>query len=221
MRTVFVNPTRPKRRRSKKKRNPAGGAKTQTALAAYKKGMNDAMANSYSNPRRRRRRRTTAAAPRRRRTYRRKRRSNAGITPFVSRNPLILQNAHRRRRRSNPKMNLQKLLGDSLYYAGGSALGVGVNTLVLDRIENRWAKNGARIGAAVLAGMVFPARWNKLGAATAGALLYPLWQDVMMMVLPGAGATEADLDLLAADLTESLGELDMDEMDELVDEAYF
>lgn len=218
MRTTFVNPTRRKRRRpaaKRKRRNPTGGAKrTGSSLAAYRKGMKDAMA-TYSNPRRRKRRRPTATKRRRRAApvRRRRRRRNAGITPFVSSsNPLILRNA-RRRRRSNPKLSLRSALNGLMYHGGGSALGAAANILALNKIENMWMRNGARIGAAVLSSVLLGPKWKGMGAATAGALLYPVWQEVALRVLaPAAAATEADMDLLSADLTEALSGVNMEDL---------
>lgn len=189
MRALFVNPT--KRRKKVRRRRKAPMARTRT-----------------------RRRVSRRAAPvRRRRTTRRRRRRNAGIVPFVQ-NPLILNNP-RRRRRSNPRLRLsvQQIAGDVLAYGGGSAIGAAVNIMGINRIENVWARNGTRIGAAVLAGML-PAlmgtrgrAMEKAGAAAAGALMYPVWQEVALQLLAppvAAAETEADLDMLAADLESAL-----------------
>lgn len=171
-----------------------------------------------SKPRRRRRRKTTR---RRRRNVqmksnprrKRRRRRNAGITPFVqprNANPLILQNPRRRRkRRTNPKMNLNTIFNKILTYSGGSAIGAGANILAIRRIENDWLRNGTRVAAAVLGGMFLR---GEMGAAMAGATLYPLFAEIALMTeLVGGGGTEADLHELAADLEAALNEIDTEE----------
>ena len=174
------------------------------------------------NPRRRRRRTTRR---RRRRNYsaavssmrtnprrrRRRRRRNAGIRPFVKKsNPLILQNPNnprrRRRRRSNPKLNLQKVANKILIYTGGSAIAVGANILAINQIENKWARNGVRVAAAVFAPMFIK---GDMGAAFSGAMLYPVVEEMAaeLNIVP----QEADLEALAADLEQALNETDYDE----------
>ena len=186
MPTVFVNPSNPVKRR-RKRRAP--------------KRKKPAMA---------RKRTTRRAAPKRRI---RRRRRNAGIAPFVSSrksNPLILQNPRRRRRRrSNPSMNVKTFINKTLTYSGGAAVGAGLNILALRRIENDWLRNGARIVAAVASGMFLK---GEMGAAAAGATLYPLFAEVALMtnLVPATQATEADLHELAADLEAALDDIDLD-----------
>lgn len=192
---------------------------------------------SMSNPRRRRKRSrrrrrnvdlSAAANPRRRRRGRRRRsarvsrgypltvRSNAGIVPFTS-NPLILDNPRRRsrRRRNNPMANLSKLslnnvLSKTVKYGGGAAAGAALNILGLRRIQNDWIRNGVRIGAAVVGAALVP---GEIGAAYAGATLYPLFAEVALLtklVQPAGAPTEADLSEISADLEDVLDELDID-----------
>lgn len=215
MRTVFVNPARRKRARAlripvrvetpqpRRRRPRKAGPSLRTQNARLRRKV--ATMQLAPNPRRRRRRATT----RRRPTTRRRRRRNAGITPFVA-NPLILQNPGRRRRRRNPAMrlNLRTMANDLLMFGSGSALGVGLNVLGINQVQNQWARNGLRIGAAVLLGGLLKGRgYDKVGASAAGAVMYPLWQEVATTFLAagvGAGATEADL--LSADLEGVLDE---------------
>ncbi len=184
-RTVFVNPTRRRRRRSKAKANPR------------RRRRRNAMMPALPNPRRRR--------------HRRSRRRNAGIAPFVS-NPLIMSNPRRRRRRhSNPLVNaftVKNVLTKGVTYAGGAAIAVTTNVVALNRINNFWYRNAARLGSAIAGGALLK---GELGAATAGAMLYPLMQEMAAKVLgtgAGVSATEADMDVLAADLEDVMDELD-------------
>jgi len=85
-------------------------------------------------------------------------------------------------------------------FGGGSLMGVGINVFGLNRIENDYFRNGARVGSAVLGGMILR---GELGAAFAGAAMYPVWVEVAAMLnLPIN--LEADLDVLAADLEQVL-----------------
>lgn len=155
--------------------------------------------------RRRHRRRPTSrhAAPRRRRRTYRRRRRNAGIAPFVSQqNPLILSNPRRRRaRRRNPKLNLKHIMQNLLTYVGGGALGYGVNQFGLSQIPNDWLRRGAQAGTAVV-GAYFMR--GELGAAFAGATMYPLIADLAMFTGLVAVPTSAELDELSADLEAAL-----------------
>lgn len=171
---------------------------------------------SFSNPRKRRRRRAKAV---RRAAPRRRRRRNAGITPFVSsarrHNPLILENPRRRRRRRNPGfagMNLNKMVSSGINYLGGAGIGAAANIFGLRRIENDWARNGARLGVAIIGAPFL----GDLGGPMAGATLYPLFAELALMLklVQPAEATEADLTELAADLEDVLDELE-DEDEEL------
>jgi hypothetical protein len=147
MRTVFVNPSNPRRRR--KRSNPRRRARRH-------------------NPRRRRRNSSVALA-----NPRRRRRRNAGVTPFVSQNPMILSNPRRRRRRRNPS---HTFLGHIAYIVGGTVGGAALNRLAFNQLENLYARNGVRIlGASILA---YLGGNNNLTAAAAGAILAPLLPEI-------------------------------------------
>jgi len=150
-----------------------------------------------ANPRRRKR-----TYARRRPATRRRRRRNAGVTSFVKQNPLILSNPRRRRRRSNPKLNLKTIFNKTLTFGGGAVLGYGVNQFGLSNIENDWMRRAGQVAAAVMGSMFLK---GELGAAFAGATLYPLVADVAMYTGLVAVPTEADLDELAANLEDALG----------------
>ena len=216
MRTIFVNPRRrPKRRsakrRSAKRENPRRARRT--VRRTYKRNARKASKNMIVNPRRRR---STKA-----------RRRNP-MVPFVrSLNPQILRNpGSLRRRRRNPGLNLsiKSILDKSLSYGGGSALGAGVNIIGLSKIENKWFRNGARLGVAVLGGSFLK---GDLGAAMAGATLYPMWQEIALMLSLISGPTPfmpyphaeasakssgVSLDALSADLQDVLDEAAASEM---------
>lgn len=196
MRTVFVNPRR--RRRSSKRRRRRNASLPAT-----------------SNPRRRRRRRRNYSAamqnPRRRRRSYRRRRRNSGVAPFVQANPLILSNPRRRRRRHNPKLNIKSMLNNLLVYGGGGVLGYGVNQFALSHIDNNWVRRGAQAGTAIL-GAYFMR--GELGAAFAGATMYPLIADLAMFSGLVAVPTQEDLNELSADLEGALLEADLQD-DEL------
>lgn len=177
------------------------------------------MRTTFVNPLVRRRRRKRVGNPRRRKSYGRRRvyrrRRNAGITPFIQRNPLILENPRRRRRRNaggmGTALNLKNVGAKLLAFGGGSAVGTAANIFAINKIDNLWMRNGARLALAVLAPNVVK---GDMGAAISGALLYPLWQEVAMRFLaPSAAAgadataTEADLDALQADLEDVLDEI--------------
>ncbi len=171
-----------------------------------------------TKPRRRKKRRNVQMAKRRsprKRVTRRRRRRNAGVTSFVqprANNPLILQNPRRRKRRNPAKLNLNTMMTKVLTYSGGSAVGAGINILAIRRIENVWMRNGARVAAAVLGGNFLK---GEMGAAMAGATLYPLFAEVALQfnLVPGMEGedTEADLEELAADLEAALDDIDLDE----------
>lgn len=185
-RTVFVNPSAFGRRRKRRKHRTSRRRRRNVQLAPV------------SNPRRRRRR---------------SRRRNAGIAPFVS-NPLIMSNPpRRRRRRSNPLagLNFNNLLQKTMTYGGGAAIAVAGNALVLNRVDNVWARNGARIGAAVVGGSMLK---GEMGAAFAGAMYYPVIQELAAHILGKSTVTgtEADMDVLAADLEDIMDELDSSDL---------
>jgi hypothetical protein len=166
----------------------------------------------------RRRRRNVSMPAAQRSNPTRARRRNSGIAPFVS-NPLIMSNPRRRRRRSNPLSSLtfSNILTKGLTYGGGAAIAVGSNALVLNRIENVWGRNVARFGAGILSAVLLP---SELGAATAGGMFYPMLQEFATMLLGKSvvTGTEADMDVLAADLEDVMNELEADEDLEDVDE---
>lgn len=146
----------------------------------------------------------------RRRTRRRTRRRNAGITSFVGhQNPLILQNPPRirRRRRNNPKLNLKSMVNSLMLHGGGSLVGTAANIFALRNIENTWIRNGVRVGISTFLPVFFK---GEFGAATAGALLYPMWGDIALELglVPGISPNEADLSELAADLESALDDVD-------------
>jgi hypothetical protein len=187
--------------------NPAG--KISSFSGAKSNMMNPR--RSYRRKSRRKARRNSAVRlpkfsnPRRKRSRRR----NAGITPFVQRNPLILQNPRRRRRgRRNPTLNFNTILSKTLTYTGGAAVGAGANILALRRIENDWLRNGARLATAIAAGYFMK---GEMGAAAAGATLYPMFAELALMFnLTGGGTaspTGVDLNELAADLEAALDEV--------------
>lgn len=206
---MFVNPRRRHKRRAAKKRNPRK-VKRNARRRSHKRSTRKASKQMIVNPRRRRR-----SSHKRR---------NASVTPFVRSNPLILRNPRsiRRRRRSNPGGNfsLKNILDKGLSYGGGSALGAGINIIGLSKIENKWFRNGARLAAAIGGGILLK---GDLGAATAGATLYPMWQEIAVMLslvsgpkpfLPypdghapnAAVKVGASLDALSADLQDVLDE---------------
>jgi hypothetical protein len=108
-------------------------------------------------------------------------------------------------------MNTKGLFNKLLTYSGGSAVGAGLNILALRRIDNDWMRNGARVVAAVMGGMFLK---GEMGAAMAGATLYPAFAELALMsglVPGGAGGTEADLNELAADLEDVLSGIDLND----------
>jgi len=163
-------------------------------------------------------------------------RRNAGLSPFLQQNPLILSNPKRRRRaRKNPiGIPSMKSVLDTLMSAGGGAgLALVVNTVGTSKIQNAWYRRAAQFAAAVIGGqLVSSSASSAMGSAFTGAMMYPLAQDVAADLLAfgvGAGAAtakEADLDALAADLEDVLDDMDgegsYDEGDELSadDEMY-
>lgn len=169
MRTVFVNPSRRTRRKSRKV--------------------------------------TRRAAPRKRRASRRR---NAGIAPFIGRNPMILANPHkvsRRRRRSNPSMpTLKQAAMTTLHYGAGSGIGAALNIFVIRHIKNDWLRHSVRILGALGGGMFLP---DKMGGAMAGATLYPSLAELAIYAgVAGTADVQADLNELAADLEDALDDED-------------
>jgi hypothetical protein len=90
----------------------------------------------------------------------------------------------------------------ALSYGSGSALGLAANHFAINRIENPWLRNGARVVGAVAAGTFLGGKYNDMAGAAAGAVMYPMFQELAIRYMPGFGAagTEADLDILGADL---------------------
>ena len=195
-RTVFVNPSYGRRRRRKRR---------------------------ASNPRRRYRRNVQlgpVSNPRRRR--RRSRRRNAGIAPFVA-NPLIMSNPRRRRRQRNPiaGLNFNTLMKDTISYGSGAVIAVGANALLLNRVDNVWLRNGFRLVGASVGGAMLK---GQMGGAFAGAMFYPLIQELASHILGKSlvTGTEADLDVLAADLEDIMDEVDASDLqddDEMGDDG--
>lgn len=154
MRTVFVNPSRVRRRR---KSRPASSHR-RSSRRRYSRKRRRSNPSLIQNPRRRR--------------YRRR---NAGITSFVS-NP-------RRRRRSNPSLSLRSvpsILRDTFTVALGATGGAGLNRVGLSHITNFWMRNGARVLAA--AGLVGFGRNSPMACAAAGAVLAPIVPEVEMQM---------------------------------------
>ena len=139
---------------------------------------------------------------------------NAGITPFMQQNPLILSNPRPRRRRANPSLpNMKGALSNVVSGAGGAAIALAVNTVALNRIENPWLRRGLQAATAGVGGGLIGGKSAKLGAAMTGAMMYPLLQDLASDLLGigvGAGVTakEADIEALAADLEDVLDDMD-------------
>jgi len=181
------------------------------------------MRTTFVNPLVRRRRKRKSNPKRRRRSYRR-RRHNAGIVPFIQKNPrrrsrrysnpLILENPRRRRRRNagglTGALNFKNVGAKLLAFGGGSAIGTAANIFAINKLDNPWLRNGVRLAVAVIAPNVIK---GDMGAAISGSILYPLWQEVAMRFLAPAAAggadaaTEADLDALQADLEDVLDEI--------------
>lgn len=201
MRTVFVNPSasfqNPRRRKRRVKHRV--------------KRRNVQLANPAKRKRKRRKSHYRSTRPG---VYVRR---NAGITPFV-RNPLIMDNPRRRRRkRKNPDFSLKGMGNNLLSFGGGSLIGAGVNILAIRRIENDWFRNLARIAAAVVGAAFLK---GSFGGAMAGATLYPAWAELALMsnlVTSSPTATDADLNDLAADLQDIVDEIEDDDDD---DEMY-
>lgn len=101
-----------------------------------------------------------------------------------------------------PRLTLRTMSDKLFKYGGGSALGTAANAFLLNDIENDYFRNGARIGTAVIGGMFLR---GELGAAMAGAAMYPVWIEVAAMLNLPVGS-EADLDVLSADLDDAVGD---------------
>ena len=192
MRTVFVNPSPSMmyvNPKKKKRRKPKAARRRTITVTRTKKGLRTRV------------------------------RRNAGITPFIQANPMIMDNPRRRRRRRrNPglgglaTLSVNSVMKNTVTFGGGAAVGAGVNILALRRIENKWMRNGARIAAAVVGAAMMP---GQFGAAYAGSTLYPLMAELALMTnLVAPAATEADLMEVAADLEDVLDDMDDDDDDD-------
>lgn len=200
MRTVFVNPATFQNPKKKKRKKASKRAKP---AATHK----------------RKRRRRTGRAVYVTRPAGGLRRVNAGITPFVaSSNPLV--NPRRRRRKSrrrNPMtgvFDLKKLIKNSVAYGGGAAVGTAANLFGLRRIENDYFRNGARVVAATMGGMIVANMVSaEAGGAVAGSTLYPLFAEMAMKLgLVEAPATEIDLKEMGIDLEDIIDDDDDGEL---------
>lgn len=182
MRTVFVNPSKPRRRRSSKRR-----AKRRVV----------AKANPRKRSRRRSRRRNAGITP-----------FVSQRNPLILSNPR--RRTMSRRRRRNPGLpNLKQAATKILQYSGGSAIGAGLNIFLFRNIKNDWLRHGVRILAALGGGMFLSA---EMGGAMAGATLYPSFAELALMLgVGGDTSTEADLNELAADLEAALQDTEENE----------
>ena len=183
MRTVFVNPGKPRRRKASKRR-----AKRRNVVAR-------------------------AVAPKRRRRRAKRRNAGIAPFVSARRNPLILSNPRRRssKRRRNPGLpNLKQAATKVLQYSGGSAMGAALNIFLFRNIENPFLRHGARILAALGGGMFLS---SEMGGAMAGATLYPSFAELALALGVGGDiSTEADLNELAADLEQALQDADEEMM---------
>lgn len=163
-----------------------------------------------------RRRARAASRPKARKVRHRSRRRNAGITPFIQSNPMIIRNPKRRsssrKRRRNPDFRIKPMLMNTVQMVGGAGVGAGVNLLALRRVTNPWLRNGLRVALAAACGAVFQ---NTFGGATGGALLYPTMTELAIMsnIMGEATATEADINELSADIEDLLDDDDSDDGD--------
>ena len=167
---------------------------------------------SFVNPRRRKRRSKKARGRRRggmRVSGALTLRRNAGIASFTEANPLILSNPSkkRRRRQSNPIQipSVKKALDSALSYGGGAALALAATTMGTSKIQHTWGRRATQFGASIVGGSMLSSKSAAMGGAFAGAMMYPLLQDLAgdllgLGVAAGAASKEADLDALAADL---------------------
>ncbi len=142
--------------------------------------------------------------PRRRRRGKRhnpRRRRNAGIAPFIQANPRRRSLARRRKNPSFAIPSVNTIMRKSITYSGGAALGVGMNLFALNKIDNHWLRNGARILTACIGA---PMLGGELGAAASGALFAPLVSEIAVFFkIPGI-ATEADLEADLQDLLDDM-----------------
>lgn len=193
MRTVFVNPSPSMmyvnpKKRKKARRKPRAAKRRVVTVTRTKRGLRTRV------------------------------RRNAGITPFIQANPMIMDNPRRkRRRRRNPglgglaTLSVNGIVKKSITFGGGAAVGAGLNILALRRVQNMYLRNGLRIAAAVVGAAMMP---GEFGAAYAGSTLYPLMAELALMTkLVAPAATEADLMEVAADLEDALDDMDSDDED--------
>jgi hypothetical protein len=116
---------------------------------------------------------------------------------------MIWPNPRRRAKRRNPvgfgKLTLKNAISNTIANLGGAAIAVGANHFALKKIENVYARNGARAASALVAGAFIP---GSVGAATAGAMFFPIMEELCSYLMKDdeSEVTEADLDLLSQDL---------------------
>ncbi len=210
-RTVFVNPSfmNP----SKKKAAKKGAGKKRKSRVKWKGAPRYSVRGKVSLARR-----------------------NAGIAPFLQnpymQNPLILAPnpmRKRRARRSNPSFGLPSVkegINFGLSTLGGSTAALTANTVALSHIKHVWGRRGAQFAASVIGGGFIASKSPNMGGAFAGAMMYPLLQDLAADLLgvgfaAGAASKEADIDALAADLEDVLDDMDGGELsDDEDDEDY-
>ena len=123
-----------------------------------------------------------------------------------------MSNPRRRRRHSNPltsALTLKNLVNKGLTFGGAAVIAVGANALVLNRVDNFWLRNGSRFGGGIVAAAFLK---GDLGAATAGAMFFPMFQELAAKLLGKTlvTGTEADMDVLAADLEDVMDDLGAD-----------
>jgi hypothetical protein len=108
-------------------------------------------------------------------------------------------------------LSLKSIVNKGLTYGAGAAIAVGANALLLNRVDNFWFRNLARFGGGVVGAAFLK---GDLGAATAGAMFYPMFQEFAAKMLGGTTVTgtDADMDVLAADLEDVLDNLDQSDL---------
>ncbi len=231
MRTMFINPSRSKRRKRRKQRNAPKPwanlyAKKYGSLTKRKKNKRKSKhrpsskhgmkvlkysdvakalkSRSKSNPKYLTVSRKDLNHMLLNRNPRRRRHRSKRRNAGIT--PFIKANPHRRslarRRSSNPSFpSMQTMYRKSLTYGGGALIGEAVNMFALNKIPNNWMRNGARV---IVACMAAPMLGGELGAAAGGVMFSPLVKELAIILkLPGI-ATEADLE---ADLQDLLNDM--------------
>lgn len=128
MRTLFVNPSKSRKRGRRKNPRPRRAKRRNAALMV--------------NPRRRRARRRNAGI------------TPFVSNPRLMVNP----RRRSRPRRSNPLASPKKMLEETLLNFGGAAIGVTANYFAINKIDNVWARNGVRVAAALGSAAMLPGR---------------------------------------------------------------